>query len=383
MLTCCCTGINQAPVSTLLFCLAWVLYANLYMLGGFEGPLITFVQFILTALFTFPSFFSRSAGPRSLFLSPRAIPLSSWLVYTAFFVTINLLNNWAFAYKISVPLHIIVRSGGPVASMVIGYLFNAKRYSQGQIMAVILLTLGVVGAALADAEASGHSINLEADGNGSATTTTIVGFSILVLAMILSAFQGIFADRLYEKHGRSHWKEALFYSHTLSLPLFLTTYPQLLSQWRNLLSSPSLLSKISTVSPGRGFTATATFLDVLSVPASISGIMSSIMIAIRDYEPAQALLAKIPIQMTYLLINALTQFLCIRGVHLLSAKTSSLTVTIVLNIRKLVSLLLSIYLFGNELAPGVLVGAAFVFAGGGLYGFEGARLREKSLLKKD
>lgn len=105
--------------------------------------------------------------------------------------------------------------------------------------------------------------------------------------------------------------------------------------------------------------------------------------AVKDYEPAQVLLAKVPIRMAYLLINALTQFLCIRGVHLLSAKTSSLTVTIVLNIRKLVSLLLSIYLFGNELAPGVLVGAAFVFAGGGLYGFEGARLREKSLLKKD
>ena len=105
--------------------------------------------------------------------------------------------------------------------------------------------------------------------------------------------------------------------------------------------------------------------------------------AVKDYEPAQVLLAKVPIHMAYLLINALTQFLCIRGVHLLSAKTSSLTVTIVLNIRKLVSLLLSIYLFGNELAPGVLVGAAFVFAGGGLYGFEGAQLREKSLLKKD
>jgi UDP-xylose/UDP-N-acetylglucosamine transporter B4 len=74
-------------------------------------------------------------------------------------------------------------------------------------------------------------------------------------------------------------------------------------------------------------------------------------------------------------MNALTQYLCIRGVHLLSAKSSSLTVTIFLNIRKLVSLLLSIYLFGNHLAGGVLVGAALVFVGGGLYGFEGARLR--------
>lgn len=290
-------------------------------------------------------------------------------MYTAYFVTINLLNNWAFAYKISVPLHIIVRSGGPVASMVVGYIFNARRYSWGQIIAVVLLTLGVVGAALADADSRGHMMSIESD--SSAMVTTVTGFSILALAMILSAFQGIFADRLYEKYGRNHWKEALFYSHTLSLPLFLPTYPQLRGQWQIMLSSPPLISKLpDIVSPGSSAT-------------SVSNLVSSLATAVHQYGPVQSVFAGAPAQVAYLLVNALTQFLCIRGVHLLSAKTSSLTVTIVLNIRKLVSLLLSIYLFGNQLAPGVLVGAALVFAGGGLYGFEGARLREKSVLKKE
>lgn len=318
-----------------------------------------------------------------MFISKRVIPLRSWLVYTAFFLTINLLNNWAFAYKISVPLHIIVRSGGPVASMIIGYLFNGKRYSRGQVVAVILLTLGVVGAALADAEARGQSMNIETDSDSHAIANTVTGFSILALAMILSAFQGIFADRLYEHHGRNNWKEALFYSHTLSLPLFLTSYPQLLSQWRTLLSSPPLLSKISTFTSTNlgGVLATAP-LSVLSMPTSVSGVISSLALVVQRHRFFQSFLAHVPIQVAYLFMNALTQFLCIRGVHLLAAKTSSLTVTIVLNIRKLVSLLLSIYLFGNQLAPGVLVGAALVFAGGGLYGFEGTRLRENSL-KKD
>lgn len=49
--------------------------------------------------------------------------------------------------------------------------------------------------------------------------------------------------------------------------------------------------------------------------------------------------------------------------------------TVALNVRKLVSLLLSIYLFGNSLSQGVLAGAVLVFLGGGLYGVEGARLR--------
>lgn len=252
--------------------------------------------------------------------------------------------------------------------MVIGYFFNARRYSWGQIMAVVLLTMGVVGAALADADAKGHSMNIESD--SSAMVTTITGFSILALAMILSAFQGIFADRLYEKYGRSHWKEALFYSHTLSLPLFLTTYPQLMSQWQTMVSSPPLISKFPDIVSSRSST-------------SASSIVSSLATAIHQGGPVQSIFAGAPTQVAYLLVNALTQFLCIRGVHLLSAKTSSLTVTIVLNIRKLVSLLLSIYLFGNHLAPGVLVGAALVFAGGGLYGFEGARLREKNVLKKE
>lgn len=351
-----------------------------------KGPLITFVQFIVTALFTLPNFVSIPAGPRSLFIAKRVIPLRSWLAYTAFFLTINLLNNWAFAYKISVPLHIIVRSGGPVASMIIGYLFNGKRYSRGQVVAVILLTLGVVGAALADAEARGQSMNIETDSNSHTIANTVTGFSILALAMILSAFQGIFADRLYERHGRNNWKEALFYSHALSLPLFLTSYPQLLSQWRTLLSSPPLLSKISAVSNftsiNLGGVSATTPLGVLSIPASVSGVISSLALVVQRHQFFQSFLAHVPIQVVYLFMNALTQFLCIRGVHLLAAKTSSLTVTIVLNIRKLVSLLLSIYLFGNQLAPGVLVGAALVFAGGGLYGFEGTRLREKSL-KKD
>lgn len=332
------------------------------------GPLITFAQFILCAIFTLPHFLSFSAGPRALFMSPRAIPLRSWMIYTAYFASVNLLNNWAFAYKISVPLHIILRSGGPVASMLVGYAYNGRRYSRGQILAVALLTAGVAAAALADAQAKGQSIEIGA-GDDVTLMTTATGFSILALAMILSAFQGIYADRLYGKYGRDHWKEALFYSHVLSLPLFLPSYPQLLSSWRVVTSTPSLLSIHS-------------FQNVSQTSSSIlNNNVFSIMAAAQKYQSVETVLDKIPIQGAYLIMNALTQYVCIRGVHLLSAKSSSLTVTVVLNIRKLVSLLLSIYLFGNDLASGVLVGAILVTVGGGLYGFEGTRLRKTSMKK--
>ncbi|PWY66339.1 UPD-GlcNAc transporter (Mnn2-2) [Aspergillus heteromorphus CBS 117.55] len=336
-----------------------------------SGPLITFAQFLLTSFITFPSFVSLSAGPQLLFLRPRAIPLRLWLGYTAFFVAVNLLNNWAFAYKISVPLHIILRSGGPVASMGIGYLFNGKKYSRGQVSAVLMLTLGVVTAALADARAKGQSMNVESE----LTVTTLAGFIILALAMILSAFQGIYADQLYEKYGRDHWKEALFYSHTLSIPLFLPTHKQLANQWQTLSSKDSLPARLESFSP-----------DGVCLPRHTSliterptiGTLAGILLNFRDIFWPQFMVTHIPVKVVYLLINAFTQYLCIRGVHLLSAKSSSLTVTVVLNIRKLVSLLLSIYLFGNSLSLGVLTGALFVSIGGALYGFEGTRSKRRT-----
>ncbi|OQE16137.1 hypothetical protein PENSTE_c025G00697 [Penicillium steckii] len=319
-----------------------------------SGPLITFAQFILCSLLTLPTFLQPSLKHP---LKPRAIPLKSWLIYTAYFVSVNLLNNWAFAYKISVPLHIILRSGGPVASMGIGYLFRGRRYSNGQVVSVAMLSIGVMAAALADANsktASTYSTDSTSNSSGSVskdgvnaeeTLNTIIGFSILLLAMILSAFQGLYADALYSTYGRTHWKEALFYSHTLSLPLFLPNYTQLSSQWKILSSSPP-------------FQSSSSYLGVSSY-LGIFGIGSG---------------GGVPSQIIYLIINALTQYACIRGVHLLSAKSSSLTVTVALNIRKLVSLLLSIWLFGNRLEVGVVFGAVLVFLGGGLYGVESGRI---------
>lgn len=58
---------------------------------------------------------------------------------------------------------------------------------------------------------------------------------------------------------------------------------------------------------------------------------------------------------------------------MLGSIATALTVTIVLNIRKLVSLLLSVWLFGNKLNTGVLVGATVVFVGGFAYAVEGQR----------
>ncbi len=300
-----------------------------------SGTLITCTQFFLTSLFNLRPHVDFSRGIRHLYLKPRAIPLQRWVVYTVMFLTINMLNNKAFDYKISVPLHIILRSAGPVFTMAVGYL-SGKRYSILQIVAVAFLFLGVVQAAVADAESKGAQISLVQSGTTS-QSDFFVGFGILYLAMLCSAIMGVYTDRTYAKYGRDHWKENLFYSHTLSLPFFMLYWPDLMTQSQTLLSSPSMTNFVA---------------------AQHQALVPDIF---------HQLLARTPVQLVLLLTNGMTQYLCIRGVNLLSARSSSLTVTIVLNVRKLISLILSIWLFGNRLAPGVVLGALLVFIGGSIY----------------
>ena len=289
----------------------------------------------MASLFTLPTQVDLSRGLKHLYLKPRLIPFNRWLIYTGFFLVINVLNNKAFGYKISVPLHIILRSAGPVATMAVGY-FSGRHYDKMKILAVVLLFLGVVQAAIADAKAQGAKMQITSS-VGSSTSEFLIGFCILFLAMMLSAILGVFTDRTYAKFGRGHTNENLFYSHTLSLPFFVSLLPELRSQGQALLLSPGTTTLIYASSPTGA------------------------------YHWFHKAMAKTPVQVVFLLTNALTQYLCIKGVNQLSARTSSLTVTIVLNIRKLVSLLLSTYLFGNRLTPGVLLGAVIVFLGGALY----------------
>jgi dolichyl-phosphate-mannose-protein mannosyltransferase len=62
-----------------------------------------------------------------------------------------MLNNWAFAFNISVPVHIILRSFGSVTTMAAGW-FRGKRYTRMQVVSVAGLTMGVMVSAWADAQ---------------------------------------------------------------------------------------------------------------------------------------------------------------------------------------------------------------------------------------
>lgn len=169
------------------------------------------------------------------------------------------------------------------------------------------------------------------------------GLGILFLAQVLSAIMGLYTEETYKEYG-PHWKENLFYSHLLALPLFTPFLPSMRRQFLKLAASPPLGMPM--------------YESISNIPDGVRASLGSIYI---------------PSQLAYLVMNVLTQYTCIRGVNLLASAASALTVTIVLNVRKLISLLLSIWLFGNELSPGTMFGAVIVFFAGGMYGLEGSR----------
>ncbi|KAH9883199.1 UAA transporter family-domain-containing protein [Xylariomycetidae sp. FL2044] len=198
-----------------------------------SGTLLTFVQFLFVAVTGYVSQFDSSRPP--FFLKPNRVPLRRWLINIVLFFGINVLNNHAFSYDISVPVHIILRSGGSITTMVAGSLYG-KRYSRIQVSAVLLLTVGVVTAAWSDAQ----SKETKADRVDEAPLPKFsTGLAVLFVAQILSAMMGLYTEETYRKYG-PQWKENLFYSHLLSLPLFLPFTQSLIGQFMRLTNSQPL-----------------------------------------------------------------------------------------------------------------------------------------------
>ncbi|KAI8940470.1 hypothetical protein NX059_004155 [Plenodomus lindquistii] len=245
-----------------------------------------------------------------------------------------MMNNWAFAFNISVPVHIILRSFGSVTTMAAGWL-RGKRYTFLQVFSVALLTVGVMVSAWADASSKGKNMNTS--GNDSNNSSFGAGLLILLVAQLLSAYMGAYVEDVYRDHGKD-WQANLFYSHLLSIPMFAGFSPILLDQFKRLQAS-----------------------EPFRVPLNIASTLPPALIKMLNSTSQHVI---------YLTANAITQLLCITGVNILSANTSAVTVTIVLNIRKLVSFLLSIWVFGNQMGGMMKLGAAMVFGAGALYGWE-------------
>ncbi|KAJ6589082.1 UAA transporter [Mycena capillaripes] len=352
-----------------------------------SGSLITAFQFLIISLHGIPTHIQWTRyGPR---FKPHRIPLTPYLVQVALFYLISLLNNAAFSYRIPMSVHIIFRSGGLVISMLLGWLISGKRYTFAQISSVLAVTFGVVLTTLSASSGSSTSTD-----SGENLYTYLQGISILTLALLLSGFLGLVQDYTYSKYGRPPpgsektpgatptptWQESMFFLHFLALPMFFFVRHDIITQLESVNAGPR--SSFSVPLP-RAVVSALTIPPPFALPFLSSPVndKSSRPMTLRrtsiGTEPA--LVLAMPQAYLPLLLNTITQLFCVAGVHRLTTRVSALTVTLVLVVRKAVSLIISVWMGRGSAVDQRLMwtGAAMVLAGTVGYSVATGRAREE------
>lgn len=275
-----------------------------------SGNIITFAQFLFISIkgFIFESRFGTK--------KPK-IPLSKYLNLVVMFFIVSVLNNYALNFNISMPLHMIFRSGSLIANMVLGIILLNKKYTLREYVSIILITAGIILATLASSKQS-YSKNGELVESNElvAFIWWILGIAMLTFALLLSAGMGLIQENLYKTHGK-YPDEALYYNHVLALPAFFLFYKDISNQ----------------------------------------------ITLFNQSDPVNLIFISMPLIWLYLIGNTLTQYLCISSVFVLTTECTSLTVTLVLTLRKFLSLIISIIYFKNPFTLLHWIGTIMVFLG--------------------
>ncbi|EFB15780.1 hypothetical protein PANDA_011668, partial [Ailuropoda melanoleuca] len=248
-----------------------------------------------------------------------------YAVMVTMFFTVSVVNNYALNLNIAMPLHMIFRSGSLIANMILGIIILKKRYSVFKYTSIALVSVGIFICTFMSAkQVTSQSSSGENDGFQAFLRWLLGKYSIgaLTFALLMSARMGIFQETLYKQFGK-HSKEALFYNHALPLPGFIFLASDIYDH--AVLFNKSALYQVPVVG------------------------------------------VAVPIMWFYLLMNVITQYVCIRGVFILTTECASLTVTLVVTLRKFVSLIFSILYFQNPFTLWHWLGTLFVFIGTLMY----------------
>lgn len=300
------------------------------------GTALTFVQFFGVAI---GSAIILAFSRQGLWRAVRS-PKTPWYMYArlvGFHFAVSLLNNMVLDFHISVPVHIILRSGGSIVTMALAWVLYGKTYSQRQVLAVGVLTLGVVMATF-----SGGATKRSLAHEDFSLPRFVAGIGIMLLGQVLSSFMGLTLESNFKRYG-STWQESLFWTHALALPCFLPF--------------------ASTIAREARY-----FTDMHASSAAGAHHLG------LWHNTGAAVLDRIPNLVPFLGLNILTQFLCVVGVNQMAVVSSALSVTVVLNLRKFTSLVLSYGIFGHMLDAGMAIGSVLVFGGALVYAMEGQEL---------
>ncbi|RKP15120.1 UAA transporter [Piptocephalis cylindrospora] len=323
------------PVLSLIFggCCANVLALEAMVSEApHSANLFTAAQFLIVALLNLPAHTHWPKGSWFPRLAPRKVPMTRWIGQVALHLSISLLNNVALGYQIPIPLHIVFRSAGLLVSMLLGALVAKKRYATMQIVSVLAVSAGVILSTLS----SSSSTSSKGQSKEESYSQYLIGISLLSVALLLSGFLGLYQEKTYAKYG-NQWREGLFYGHFLALPFFFIFFRDI--QEQSAIYNASQPMQLTHLARGTPFASLSPLIPSMAFP-------------------------RLWIQLG---VNLVTQYICVLGVNRLTGIASALTLNLVLNVRKLTSLVLSVFLFGNTLGPGGWAGCLLVAAGSMMY----------------
>ncbi|KAG8933716.1 golgi uridine diphosphate-N- acetylglucosamine transporter [Tulasnella sp. 417] len=252
----------------------------------------------------------------------------------------SLLNNWAFAFHVPLTLQIVFRSAGLAVSMILNRVFLKKRYTRLQVISVIVVSTGVLVATLSRPSPPSRPSNTQ-DSNHPPYQYAI-GVGMLSLATILTSTLGIVQERMFAKYGAGTWREGVFYTHLLSLPVFAVFFSDVK---RGLWS----LSRPSEVIP---------HIDI-KLP-----ILEQTLV--------------VPPLYLALLLNVTSQSVCVSGANRLTSAVTAVSTNLVLTARKALSLCISVWYFGQGMNAGLTTGALLVLSGTLLYSYATSRAKRSS-----
>lgn len=302
-----------------------------------SGIFITFSQFLFISLEGY--IFTSKFGTQK-----RVVPIRHYMMLVFLFFLANVTNNFALKFNISMPLHMIFRSGSLITNLILGILILKRRYTFTKYLSVVMITVGIMICTVVSrkdsvklAQAIRGDISSDDSQDASDYFTMLIGVMLLSIGLLVSSLLGIYQESLVTTYGK-HPRESVYYSHLLPLPGFLLLVPEMYDH---------------------------AVMYSNSEPYSI---------------PYVGLV--VPVLWLHLFGNVVSQSACINSVYQLQTECTSLTVTLVVTLRKFLSLLFSIFYFKNPFTLYHWLGTVLVFTGTLLF-MDIAKIISAPVVQKD
>ena len=178
------------------------------------GNLITFCEYLLVVAMDGHFFVSNS----------RKVPMPYHVVVLVGFLGYSLLCNFALKMALPVTVLLILKNGGMVADVCLGYLVLGRRYKWVQILAIVAVTCGISVAAIAAKKTYEEDDN--EGGVGGATegmlgsiTSSSLGLLLIVCALLVRATSGVSQEIVLQRFNGSVQAELRIWRTILGLPI--------------------------------------------------------------------------------------------------------------------------------------------------------------------